>query len=53
MLPAKISAVSTEGDIYEITFIKPKVDEPINEKVFEWTIPDGFGKPEIIPLKTK
>jgi outer membrane lipoprotein-sorting protein len=53
MLPAKISAVSTEGDIYEITFIKPKVDEPINEKVFEFTIPDGFGKPEIIPLKTK
>jgi outer membrane lipoprotein-sorting protein len=51
MLPAKISSVSTEGDIYEITFIKPKVDEPINEKVFEWTIPDGFGKPEIIPLK--
>jgi outer membrane lipoprotein-sorting protein len=53
MLPAKISAVSTEGDIYEISFIKPKVNEPIIEKVFEFTIPDGFGKPEIIPLKTK
>jgi len=51
MLPAKISAVSTDGDIYEISFAKPKVDEPINEKVFEWIIPDGFGKPEIIPLK--
>ena len=51
MLPAKISAVSTEGDIYEISFIKPKVNEVIDEKVFEFTIPDGFGKPEIIPLK--
>jgi outer membrane lipoprotein-sorting protein len=51
MLPAKISAVSTEGDIYEISFIKPKANETIDEKVFEFTIPDGFGKPEIIPLK--
>jgi outer membrane lipoprotein-sorting protein len=53
MLPAKISAVSTEGDFYEISFAKPKVNEVIDEKVFEFTIPDGFGKPEIIPLKTK
>jgi len=51
MLPAKISAVSTEGDIYEISFTKPKVNETIDEKVFEFTIPDGFGQPEIIPLK--
>jgi outer membrane lipoprotein-sorting protein len=51
MLPAKISAVSTEGDIYEISFAKPKVNEAIDEKVFEFSIPDGFGKPEIIPLK--
>ena len=64
MLPAKISAVSTEGDVYEISFAKPKVNEAINERVFEFTIPDGFGstssplreksrsgQPEIIPLK--
>ena len=51
MLPAKISAVSTEGDIYEISFAKPKVNEVIDGKVFEFTIPDGFGQPEIIPLK--
>jgi outer membrane lipoprotein-sorting protein len=53
MLPAKISAVSTQGDVYEISFIKPKANEAIEEKVFDFTIPDGFGKPEIIPLKTK
>jgi outer membrane lipoprotein-sorting protein len=53
VLPAKISAVSTEGDIYEISFVKPKANEVIDEKVFEFTIPGGFGKPEIIPLKKK
>jgi outer membrane lipoprotein-sorting protein len=50
-LPDKITATNTNGDIYEIRFIEPKVNEPIDKKVFEFTIPDGFGKPEIIPLK--
>jgi outer membrane lipoprotein-sorting protein len=51
MLPAKLIAVSTEGDLYEIKFVVPLINEPIDEKVFEFTIPAGFGKPEIIPLK--
>jgi len=51
MLPAKIEAVSTEGDIYEIKFIDPKVNQTVDESVFEFTIPADFGKPEIIPLK--
>jgi outer membrane lipoprotein-sorting protein len=51
MLPFKIEAVSTEGDIYEIKFIDPKVNQPVDEKAFEFTIPADFGKPEIIPLK--
>jgi outer membrane lipoprotein-sorting protein len=51
MLPARIEAVSTEGDIYDIRFIDSKVNQPINEKAFEFTIPEGFGKPEIITLK--
>ena len=51
MLPSKIIAVSTEGDIKQIQFLQPKVNEKINEKVFEFRIPDGFGKPEIVPLK--
>jgi len=49
-LPDKITATNTNGDIYEIRFIEPKVNEPIEEKVLELAIPDGFGKPEIIPL---
>jgi outer membrane lipoprotein-sorting protein len=51
MLPNKLTAVSTEGDLYEIKFVVPLVNQTIDEKVFEFTIPAGFGKPELIPLK--
>ena len=51
MLPAKILAVSAEDDTYEIKFVEPKANTAIDEKVFEFTIPDGFDKLEIIPLK--
>jgi outer membrane lipoprotein-sorting protein len=52
-LPAKIAAVSTEEDIYEIKLLAPKVNQPIDEKVFDFEIPKGFGEPEIVPLKKK
>jgi outer membrane lipoprotein-sorting protein len=49
-LPAKIVATTTEEDICKISFLKPKVNERINKKVFDFKIPKGFGE-EIIPLK--
>ena len=49
-LPAKIVAASTEEDIYQLRFLKAKVNEKIDEKVFEIKIPKGFSE-EIIPLK--
>jgi len=49
-LPAKIVAVSTEEDIYEIKFIRPKINKKISDKVFRVEIPRGFGKPEIVPF---
>lgn len=57
-LPAKIIAVKREpeppfGDIEEIKFIKPKVNQSINSKVFGLKIPKGFGEPEIFPLERK
>jgi len=57
-LPAKIIAVKREpeppfGDIEEIKFIKPKVNQSIDSKVFELKIPKGFGEPEIFPLERK
>jgi len=51
-LPAKIVAVSTEEDIYQMKFLKAKVNKKLDEKVFEVKIPRGFGK-EIIPLNVK
>ena len=51
-LPAKIIAVSTEEDIYEIKFLKPAVNKKIDKKVFELEIPDSFSV-EIEPLKKK
>jgi len=51
-LPAKIVAVSIEEDIYRIKFLDAKVNEKIDKEVFEFKIPEGFGK-EIIPLKKK
>jgi outer membrane lipoprotein-sorting protein len=52
-LPAQITAVSTEQDIYQITFIEPKVNQKIDKKVFEVKVPAGFGEPQIIPLDKK
>lgn len=49
-LPAKITAVSTEEDIYEIKLLNPKINKGIDGRVFEFEVPKGFGK-EIIPLK--
>jgi outer membrane lipoprotein-sorting protein len=50
-LPAKVTATSTNGDIFEIWFVEPKVNEKIDKKVFDFTIPDGFPKPEVIPMR--
>ena len=49
-LPAKISAVSTEEDIYQVRLFDAIVNERIDEKVFDIEIPKGFGE-EVIPLK--
>ncbi|MBN2180630.1 MAG: hypothetical protein JW715_01855 [Sedimentisphaerales bacterium] len=50
-LPAKVVAVTTEEDIYEIKFLKPKINQPINRKVFDFEIPKGYDEPVIIPIE--
>ena len=52
-LPARVLALSTEEDIYEIRLLQPKVNRKIDAKVFDFEIPKGFGEPEIVPLKKK
>jgi len=49
-LPAKIVAVSTEDDIYEIKLLKPRVNKKISKKVFDFKVPKGFTAKET-PLK--
>jgi len=51
-LPTKVVAVSTEEDIYEIRFLKPKVNKKIDKRVFEFKMPEDFTVEEI-PLKKK
>ena len=51
-LPAKIVAVTTEDDIYEVKLLEPRVNKRIDKKVFDLKIPKGFTIEEI-PLKEK
>ena len=41
-LPARIVTVSTEGDIYQIKLLSPKVNKRIDKAVFKVRIPKGF-----------
>ncbi len=57
-LPAKVVAVTTDpeppfADVYQIKFVEPKVNHKIDEKIFEFTVPEGFGEPEIVPLQRR
>ncbi len=50
-LPAKVVTLSTQDDIYEISFINAKVNEPIDPEVFKVVVPEGFVESEKVPLK--
>ncbi|MHC4334259.1 MAG: LolA family protein [Planctomycetota bacterium] len=45
-VPEKIVAVTTEGDMYEIKLLKPRVNKKIDKKVFDFKIPKGFSLDE-------
>ena len=55
-LPVKIEAISTdpEGeeleykDVNEIKFLNVKVNEKIDNKIFDFHVPEDFGEPEVI-----
>lgn len=49
-MPAKIVAVTTEEDIYQIELLKPKINAKIDKKIFDFKIPKGFDFEEI-PLQ--
>lgn len=51
-LPARIHAVTTEGDIHEIRLIDPQVNAGVDSKMFQVDVPKGFTVEEI-PLEKK
>lgn len=50
-LPARVITLSTQEDIFEISFIDVKVNEPIAPDVFKVAVPKGFVEAEKVPLK--
>ncbi len=48
-LPMRVEAVTPEEDIYEIKLTDPKVNAPLDRKLFQADIPRGFSR-EVIPL---
>jgi outer membrane lipoprotein-sorting protein len=52
-LPTRIEATTVEGDIFRIRFIDSKVNQGIDDSIFDVKIPKGFNQPEIIPLNTQ
>lgn len=52
-LPAKVVTLSTQEDIYEISFVDAIVNEPIDAKVFKAVVPKGFVEAEVVPLKKR
>jgi len=52
-LPVRIVGTSTEQDIYKVELIRPGINKYMDERIFEIEIPEGFGKPQIMPLKSE
>lgn len=51
-LPGRIVAVSTEEDVYEIRLLNAKVNQKIDEKMFDYVIPSGYTS-DVITLEDR
>ena len=47
--PSRVEAVTPEEDVYEIKLTDPKVNAPLDRKLFQIDIPRSFSI-EVIPL---
>ena len=50
-LPVRMATFTTEDEIFELHFIEPQVNEPIEKSIFEPIVPKGFILAEEKPLK--
>ncbi len=48
----QVQAVTTEQDVYEIKLTDPKVNGPLDPKLFQVDIPRSFST-QVIPLPPK
>jgi outer membrane lipoprotein-sorting protein len=48
-LPVRVEAVTPEEDVYEIRLTDPKVNAPLDRKLFQAEIPRNFSE-EVVPL---
>ncbi len=48
-LPMRVEAVTPEEDVYEIELTDPKVNAPLDRKLFQADIPRSFSR-EVVPL---
>ena len=51
-LPMRVEAVTPEEDVYEIKLTDPKVNAPLDRKLFQVDIPRSFSE-EVVPLAKK
>jgi len=52
-LPARIVAITVEGDTYDIRLLEPKVNKKLANGVFELETPDNFDENRAKPPKAK
>jgi len=50
-LPAKVYAESSEGDLYEVSFLQPRINQALDPGIFDVSPPAHFGPPQIITLE--
>ena len=50
-LPAEVTTLTTEEDVFEIKFINAMLNEPMDIDVFDANVPEGFTIAEEVPLK--
>ncbi|UCG55575.1 MAG: hypothetical protein JSU70_11980 [Phycisphaerales bacterium] len=51
-LPAKVVAVTTDGETHQIKLLKPRINQRIDNNTFDFKIPDGFSE-QVVPLEKK
>ena len=50
-LPVRVEALTHEEEIHELVFLDARINQDVDDHLFEFERPEGFKDPEIHPLK--